>query len=112
MSSALPDDSLTRDRSRWRDMSPLAPLPIAPRNDPRPIPILDKVLRIELDGCLIRCAPGNQIVGTSDDFVFGVHADNAEGKVFRKHGAGASHGGAPAPKRENAARGAGCRTDP
>ena len=44
---------------------------LAPRNNPRPIPILDHVPRIEPDGGLIGCAASEEVVGTGDDFRLG-----------------------------------------
>jgi hypothetical protein len=44
-------------------------LTIAPRNNPRPIPVLDRIPRIEPHGGLIGCAANDEVVGAGDDFV-------------------------------------------
>ena len=60
--------------------------PIAASDDLRPVPILDRVLRKEPDGGLAGSPADMQVGGADKDFVVAVGADDAEGKVFRKHG--------------------------
>ncbi len=63
---------------------------ITPRNHPRPVPILDQVLQIEPARGLVGCTANDKVVGAGEDFVVGVRANDFEGEVFGRHGAGPS----------------------
>jgi hypothetical protein len=51
---------------------------ITPRNDPRAIPVIDPIPRIEADGGLICCAANEKVVGSRQHFVFAVDPNDFE----------------------------------